>query len=36
MPTVHEYEITKNLKSLMVATIMCHRFEEKVKNKKRG
>lgn len=32
--TVHEYDITKQLKGLMVATIMCHRFEEKVKTKK--
>ena len=30
-PIVHEYEITKNLKSLMIATIMCYRFEEKTK-----
>jgi hypothetical protein len=35
MPTIHEYEVTKQLKSLMIATIMCYRFEEKVKTSKR-
>lgn len=31
-PTVREYIIDQKQKSLMVATIMCHSFEEKVKN----
>ena len=37
-PTVHEYEITKHLKSLMIATIMYYRFKEKVnpERKKNG